>query len=208
MAALYASMHKLLYDRKLSNVVGGSPITQFLETSGLKSYKISPCFISYSFEEEIPQAAVVGYIDHLANVMKSGTDRFHSYGVRMLFVTCTSSLFDSIYRTWERFIKYERLIGASKSTLAAKISELSKKNIVLEPATHKDVNEENENSTETDQDILEGVLNRTTEVSKKVSSHSSVRQRRQTMMLIQLTNSLPESGEHGLQDPKAPKSTA
>jgi hypothetical protein len=73
-------------------------------------------------------------IDALAvEILKDSPDQKPHYGVNALFITCVWDIFNVRYRAWERFVKYTRLLSASKSDVAAGIVQRAAEGRIIVP---------------------------------------------------------------------------
>ncbi|BCS26975.1 uncharacterized protein APUU_60023S [Aspergillus puulaauensis] len=115
-SVLVANIHDVLYDHGASNMMSG-----MMYTAGAGVAK-----------EDIAVAYSVGMLDAIARRIRdlpAGIDLL--FGDSVYMITFSWAPFNTRYRTWERFIKYTRLLQASSSPEASRILALSRRGKVL-----------------------------------------------------------------------------
>ncbi|KUJ17159.1 uncharacterized protein LY89DRAFT_782348 [Mollisia scopiformis] len=116
LAVLNSNLHDLIYDMGSSSRISCAGYA----------------FASGSFEHDLPQAFIVSTMDAAAEACLNGpADQSVLYGNNTNFVACLWNLFNIRYRTWERLIKYTRLLQRSNSPVASKILNHAKQNMVF-----------------------------------------------------------------------------
>ncbi|KAE8452655.1 hypothetical protein EG329_013914 [Mollisiaceae sp. DMI_Dod_QoI] len=117
-ATLFCSLHDLIYDMGSSNRISCA----------------SYCDAAGTFQTDLPQAFVVGTIDAMATKLLHGTvDREPLFGENAVFVACVWNIFNVRYRSWERLVKYTRLLARSKEAGAVTIIDRATKGLILVP---------------------------------------------------------------------------
>lgn len=115
-SVLVANLHDLLYDHGASNRMSG-----MMYTAGAGRAK-----------DDIAAAYSVGMVDAIARRichLPDGKDLI--FGDSVYMITFSWAPFNTRYRTWERFVKYTRLLEASSSPDASRILEMSHRGKVL-----------------------------------------------------------------------------
>lgn len=115
-SVLVANLHDLLYDHGASNRMSG-----MMYTAGAGLAK-----------DDIAVAYSVGMLDAIARrILDLPGEKGLLFGDSVYMITFSWAPFNTRYRTWERFIKYTRLLRASSSPDAARILDLSSRGKVL-----------------------------------------------------------------------------
>ncbi|OJJ05877.1 hypothetical protein ASPVEDRAFT_32222 [Aspergillus versicolor CBS 583.65] len=115
-SVLVANIHDVLYDHGASNRMSG-----MMYTAGAGLAK-----------DDIAVAYSIGMLDAIARRIRElpdGNDLL--FGDSVYMITFSWAPFNTRYRTWERFIKYTRLLQASSSPEASRILDLSRRGKVL-----------------------------------------------------------------------------
>ncbi|KAJ5101310.1 hypothetical protein NUU61_003532 [Penicillium alfredii] len=115
-SVLVANLHDLLYDHGASNRMTG-----MMYTAGAGLAK-----------DDIAVAYSVGMVDAIArriSRLPEGEDLI--FGDSVYMITFSWAPFNTRYRTWERFIKYTRILQAFSSPDASRILEISRRGKVL-----------------------------------------------------------------------------
>jgi len=120
MTVMFANLHDILFDLGSSNKMACSTYAAATD----------------AYKYDIPQAFGLGMIDALAlETLNGARDQRPAYGDNTMYISYVWELFTGRYRTWERFIKYTRLLRSSCSEVAAGILQRAADNMVLIPAT-------------------------------------------------------------------------
>ncbi|QKX57040.1 uncharacterized protein TRUGW13939_04148 [Talaromyces rugulosus] len=115
-SVLVANLHDLLYDHGASNRMSG---TMYAAGAGLA-------------KDDIAVAYSVGMVDAIARrICHIEDNKDLIYGDSVYLITFSWAPFNTRYRTWERFIKYTRLLEASTSSDASRVVENSRRGKVL-----------------------------------------------------------------------------
>lgn len=115
-SVLVANLHDLLYDHGASNRMSG-----MMYTAGAGLAK-----------DDIAVAYSVGMVDAIARrICHLPDSKDLIFGDSVYMITFSWAPFNTRYRTWERFIKYTRLLQASPSPDASRILNNSRRGKVL-----------------------------------------------------------------------------
>lgn len=115
-SVLVANLHDLLYDHGASNRMSG-----MMHTAGAGLAK-----------DDIAVAYSIGMLDAIARRIRDLPDgNGLLFGDSVYMITFSWAPFNTRYRTWERLVKYTRLLQASSSPDASRILELSRRGKVL-----------------------------------------------------------------------------